>query len=261
MKLYHYTSVDTLLKMLDQSIIEDEGISIKYLELWAFPTSSLKDKSEYRLYTDKLKEKVKMFAQKSNHSFCDKELEKLDKLCQCWFYTISLTDKNESPYMWKHYGDNYAGVCIELDFNLISNHYLHKNGYLLMEYTYDSFLTKCNYIGSEEIEIEKQIIEEIYQYIINGNTNTIEKVIKNAVLLSKIEDSAITYKKKEYSVESEFRFVLGSVISQEHLKFPIPISAISNIVLGSSVKDVNSVTQKIIDGLGESVNVRISECL
>lgn len=261
MKLYHYTSIDTLFAMFENSIIEDDNTNVKYIELWARHTSCLADKSEYKLFTDRLIEGLKEYAQSLNYKFNNEESKILNRLNQSFLYTISLTNNGNSPYMWKHYGDNHTGVCLEFDFALIPTHYLHKEGCLLMEYAYDSFLTKCNYIGSEEIEIEKQMIEEIYQYIVNGNTNTIEKVIKNSVLLSKIEDSAIAYKKKEYSAESEFRIVLGSVIPQEHLKFPIPISAISNIVLGSSIKDVKSVTQKIIDGLGESVNVRISECL
>lgn len=264
MKLYHYTLIDTLFSMFKNSIIEDDNTNVKYIELWARHISCLADKSEYKFFIDRLIKDLKEYAQSLKHKFSDEELKILNRLNQSCLYTISLTNNGNSSYMWKEYGDNHTGVCLEFDFALIPTHYLHKEGYLLMEYAYDSFLEKCKYVSSEEIKIEKQIIEEVYQCIVNDNSKSAEEVIKKAVLLSKIEDSAIVHKKKEYSEESEFRIVLGSVILQEHLKFPIPISAISNIVLGSSIKDraqINCIIQTIMDRLGESVNVRISECL
>ena len=261
MKLYHYTSVETLFKMLRKSIKKDDDTGVKYLELWAFQASNMPDKNEYRLFTDKLKEKLNEYAQKENHTLSAKELEALEKLCQCHLYTISFTDKYESQYMWTHYGDNHAGICIEFDLDAIPPFYCSKDGYLVMEDTYNSMLTRCKYVQPECLEIGEDLITDVYQYIIScGNGD----VIKDAAILARLENTAIAYKTTNFSQESEFRFVLGCIKSEDHLKRSIPISAITSITLGSSIKDDEEnklITQKILETLENSVKVRISESL
>lgn len=255
MNLYHYTSVETLIKMLEDSIRDDDSTGVKYLELWAFPASNMPDKSEYRLFTDKLKEKLNEYAQKGNHILSAKELETLEKLCQCHLYTISFTDKYESLYMWEHYGDNHTGICIEFDLDVIPPFYSGKDGHLVMEDAFNSMLTRCKYVQPECLEIEEDLITNIYQYIISrGGCN----VIKEASILARLENTAIAYKTTNFSQESEFRFVLGSIKSEDHLKHPIPISAITSIILGRSIKDaeeIKLITRRILETLGRTVNV------
>lgn len=261
MKLYHYTLAETLLKMLEESIMDDDSTGITYLELWAFPASNMPDKNEYRLFTDKLKEKINEYAQKCNHTFAAKELEALEKLCQCHLYTISFTDKYESQYMWEHYGANHAGICIEFDLDAIPPFYCSKDGRLIMEDAYNSMLTRCKYVQPERLEIEEDLITNIYQYIISrGDSN----VVKDAAILARLENTAIAYKTTNFSQESEFRFVLGCIKSEDHLKCSIPISAITSIILGASIKEaeeIKLITQKILETLENSVEVRISESL
>lgn len=258
MKLYHYTSVETLFKMLRKSIKKDDDTGVKYLELWAFPTSNMLDKNEYRFFTDKLKENLNEYAQKSNHTLSAKELDALEKLCQCHLYTISFTDKYESQYMWEHYGDNHAGVCIEFDLDAIPPFYCSKDGRLILEYAYNSMLTRCEYVQPEHLEIEEHLIDNIYQYIVSDSD---KDVVESAAMLARLENTAIAYKTMNFARESEFRFVLGSIKPEEYIKRPMPISAITSVILGSSIKEekeIKIVTQKIFENLGSSVNVKTS---
>lgn len=258
MKLYHYTSVEALFKMLEESIMDDGNTGIKYLELWAFPASNMPDKNEYRLFTDKLKEKFNEYAQKENHTLSAKELDTLEKLCQCHLYTISFTDKYESQYMWEHYGDNHAGVCIEFDLDAIPPFYCSKDGRLILEYAYNSMLTRCEYVQPEHLEIEEHLIDNIYQYIVSDSD---KDVVESAAMLARLENTAIAYKTMNFARESEFRFVLGSIKPEEYIKRPMPISAITSVILGSSIKEekeIKIMTQKIFENLGSSVNVKTS---
>lgn len=259
MKLYHYTSVDSLFEMFDKSIRKDDKTCVKYLELWAYPASKMNDINEYRLFTNKLKKKVKEYAQKNNHALTEKELETLEKLCQCNLYTISFTDKSESQHMWEYYGDNHVGICIEFDLDVIPPFYSSKDGHLIMENAYNSLLTRCKYVQPEHLEIEKDLMIDIYKYIIDcGDSN----VIKGVEILTRLENTAIVYKNTNFSQESEFRFVLGSIKSEEHLICPIPISAITSITLGSAMKDeakIKLISQKVLDALGGTVNIIMSK--
>lgn len=256
MKLYHYTTVETLFTMLDKSIMKNESIGVKYLELWAFPTSDMEDKSEYSLLTDKVTEEVKELAFADNRILCDKELVKLDNLCRCYLYTISLTERKDSSHMWEVYGNNHAGVCLEFDLDAIQPFYCSKDGRLIMENAYSSMLTRCKYVHSEDLEVEEDLVTNIYQYIINkGN----DDVIKSAAMIARLENTAIVYKTMNFAQESEFRFVLGSVEPVDYIKHPIPISAITSITLGSSIKDeekINLITQKITETLGDFIKVK-----
>lgn len=244
--------------MFEKSITEDSNTSVKYLEFRAFPTSNMLDKNEYRLFTDKLKENLNEYAQKGNHTLSAKELDALEKLCQCHLYTISFTDKYDSQYMWEHYGDNHAGICIEFDLDAIPPFYSSKDGRLILEYAYNSMLTRCEYVQPEHLEIEEHLIDNIYQYIVSDSD---KDVVKSAAMLARLENTAIAYKTMDFAQESEFRFVLGCIKPEEHIKRPMPISAITSVILGSSIKEekeIKIVTQKIFENLGSSVNVKTS---
>lgn len=261
MKLYHYTSIDTLFAMLEKSIIEDDYTNVKYIEFWARHTSCLKDKSEYKFFIDKLIEKVKEHAQSLNHNFSDDELTILDRINRSHLYTISLTNNGDSHYMWKEYGGNHTGVCFEIDFDAVPPFYRCKDGRFVMENAYNSMLTKCEYVQAKDLEVEEHLVANVYQCVINKGNND---VVKDAAVLAGLENTAITYKMINFAQESEYRFVLGSIYNQEHLRFPIPISAITSIILGSSIVDdriIDNITQQIIENLGHSVYIRKSNCL
>ena len=259
MKLYHYTSIDTLFAMLEKSIIEDDDTNVKYVEFWARHTSCLKDKSEYKFFIDKLIEKVKEHAQSLNHNFSDDELTILDRINRSHLYTISLTNNGDSHYMWKEYGGNHDGVCLEIDFDAVPPFYRCKDGRFVMENAYNSMLTRCEYVQAKDLEVEEDLVKNICQYIINkGNVD----IVKGAVMIARLENTAIAYKTMNFAQESEFRFVLGSVEPVDYIKHPIPISAITSITLGSSIKDeekINLITQKITETLGDFVCVKTQD--
>lgn len=261
MKLYHYTSIDTLFAMLEKSIIEDDDTNVKYVEFWARHTSCLKDKSEYKFFIDKLIEKIKEHAKSLNHNFSNDELKILSRINQSYLYTISLTDNGYSHYMWKEYGGNHDGVCLEIDFDAVPPFYRCKDGRFVMENAYNSMLTRCEYVQAKDLEVEEHLVANVYQCVINKGNND---VVKDAAVLAGLENTAITYKMINFAQESEYRFVLGSIYNQEHLRFPIPISAITSIILGSSIVDdriIDNITQQIIENLGHSVYIRKSNCL
>ena len=119
-------------------------------------------------------------------------------------------------------------------------------------------LTRCEYVQPEHLEIEEHLIDNIYQYIVSDSD---KDVVKSAVMLARLENTAIAYKTMDFAQESEFRFVLGSIKPEEYIKRPMPISAITSVILGSSIKEekeIKIVTQKIFENLGSSVNVKTS---
>ena len=245
--------------MLEKSIIEDDDTNVKYVEFWARHTSCLKDKSEYKFFIDKLIEKIKEHAKSLNHIFSNDELKILSRINQSYLYTISLTDNGYSHYMWKEYGGNHDGVCLEIDFDAVPPFYRCKDARFVMENAYNSMLTRCEYVQAKDLEVEEDLVKNICQYIINkGNVD----VVKGAAMIARLENTAIAYKTMNFAQESEFRFVLGSVEPVDYIKHPIPISAITSITLGSSIKDeekINLITQKITETLGDFVSVKTQD--
>lgn len=275
MKLYHYTSFDVLKKMLADSIYTDDKTSLSYLKLYATHISYLVDKSEFVLYTDKLKQEVITFASKQNYILSKSELEILDKLCYPNYYTTSLTDSCENTYMWETYGKNFSGICIEFDFSKTPIFYPRKDKAIGMCTAYASLLNKCQYLDRDDIIFQESEISRILGYIISQNLDSkddIENVINGASIISWIQRNAISIKRKAFHKEQEIRYVVSgkyilSDISTEqgnHITyFPIPLSAVSSIILGSSINSqsiIDDITNMAKEKLDDSVTIVLSKC-
>ena len=271
MKLYHYTSVETLKKMLSSSICADDESSLQFLNFYATHIKFLDDKQEFILYTNKLKEYVTKYAlEQKQHILSDIEIETLNKLCYPNFYTTSLTDSCENSYMWREYGNNNLGVCIEFDFDKSPVTYLRNDGQIGMGTAFYSLLKECKYLEPNDITFSKEQLLNIFNYITsitNTSSGNLNNVIKGANIISEIANNAIIIKHYSFSQEKEFRYIkCGNLLLEDiteeakntHLDFPIPLSVISSIILGSSIIDqsvIDDVTKIVKEKLDDSVTI------
>ena len=262
---YHYTSVETLYNMLTKSVFKEETTNVNYLEFRAMHFMSLNDPLERQMFINQLINKVSKVAE---NKLTDDELDKLKKLCYIDAYVISLSDSKlfDDLNMWRGYGGNGVGVCLEFDFAKIECFYkTSKNKFYKMENAYKLF--ECQYLNQEEIPIDDDLVRKIYDVLKQNNQQT----MKEASLIKQISEEAMKYKHKAYESEKEWRFVINSTASPEfykngniikaYLKFKIPIDALVSITLGPCIKDsyeILSLKQFIKYKLGSDFEIKYS---
>ena len=65
---YHFTTIDTLVNMQNNSLKYDENTSQRYIEFWATEITALNDTTERDLFVDVLVNKVRLYAgEKGKH--------------------------------------------------------------------------------------------------------------------------------------------------------------------------------------------------
>ena len=246
---YHYTSIDALYNMLTHSLSYHKETGVKYLNFWATHISALNDTTERELYVSKLIQEVENFAIEKGKPLTPTQKDTLKRICCVDAFVISLSDHSLSDdlNMWRGYGGNGSGVCFELDFSEVPSYNLTNNSVLEMEYTYE--LQKCVYIHPDDIEIESDLTENIFECL-NNCSEDITEVIKKAGLVKRIFDYSTIYKHVAYKSEQEWRCVCTSLgmpsfnkvrnTIKPYIIYQIPLSAITSITIGPCIKDASN---------------------
>ena len=172
--------------------------------------------------------------------------------------------------MWRGYGGSGHGVCLELDFSKVPTFHATNDSHYQMENTFRP--QKCEYINAEEIEIDKDLIRQLYVELISPDKDYIKKTLAQSSLMSRIQKIAPYYKHKAYESEREWRLVMLSLeepqykkignIIKPHIIYRIPTSAISSIKIGPCIKDsdsIKSLENFILSKLGKEVEIKYSE--
>ena len=107
---------------------------------------------------------------------------------------------------------------------------------------------KCCY---DPIQIEDSLIEVVFRELPQDGKDYFCDTISKAAIMSRIANISPYYKHKAYISESEWRFVLSSLgeISfnkygnkiKPYRTFPIPLSALTSIMIGPCIKDSNTI--------------------
>lgn len=249
--LYHYTSFDCLLKILD-------GIEDDKLTLWASSAFAMNDPSEMQFGYEFLREFLEEY-ERGITGFTD--LYELMPPSKTHVFSIDDTqyqfDKHFTPFivsfsynedflpMWHAYGNQGKGVCLGFDEDLLEQKLSLPHCYL-------------HSVAYEETTSEnKKILESLASTIIRSYThyNEIKQSLLNktdALILKKIFIRHICpfvcafIKNKDYSFENEVRLmIMDNLESPEvnirqgigiqlipYIKVSIPISCLQNITLG-----------------------------
>ena len=274
---YHYTTINALYNMLEESIEEDKDTGMNKLLFHLTHISEMNDTMEYRLLVEPLMKKVKEYAKKKGETLTQVQTEQLDHMCRPDKYILSLSDKNayDKLDMWRGYGGNGFGLCLGLNFSKIDIFYSNKKDdgspIYIMEKPY--FPTKCIYSTPEEIEkeIDEKNVEHIYNVLTNPDCDYTKTVINEAGVMCDISRKATKYKHDAYKSECEWRFTMCSQDAPKYknnkgcikpyMEFGIPISAIESVTIGPCIKEseqVKNIEQFIKDKLVTDIQIKYS---
>lgn len=246
-KYYHYTSISTLYNMLDKSIIKDESTGTLYLQFHASHISTLNDTSERNLYILPFMAEVRKYASKRGRELTSIQEEKLRKMCFCDAYVISLSTCQDDLVMWRGYGENGHGVCLEFDFSkAISNYMDTKSNTFIMEDAKN--IDKCNYIYPQDIVFDSDLIQKTYHCLIDATDESNENIIRKASVIRQITKEAMLCKHKAYEGEHESRFILfggtphfydakEGTIRKSYVIKTIPLDDITSVTIGPCIRD------------------------
>lgn len=273
-KYYHFTTVDTLVSMLTDSLKFEKNTSQRYIEFWATDITVLNDTTERNLFVDLLVDKVRKYATEKKTKLTIAQEKELGKLCYSDMYVISFTSTDlslsDELNMWRGYSGSGHGVCLELDFSKVPAFYVTNNDTYQMENTFRP--QKCKYINADEIEIDKDLVRQLYEELNSSEKDYIKGTLAQSSLISRIAKIAPYYKHIAYKSEYEYRLVIPSLeepqykkignIIKPHIIYRIPISAISSIKIGPCIKDsdsIKSLENFILSKLGKEVEIKYSE--
>lgn len=271
-KLYHYTSIEALYNILNESIFTQQETGVPYLNMRATHINYLNDETERKLFTDRLISEVIKYSEK-NTPLNEEQHKTLNSLCNVDSFIISLSEHQDNLNMWRGYGGNGIGVNIAFDFNKIPSAYsTSRQNQFRMEHVFNAF--KCKYYLPEECNIDNSLVQEIYTYLTDNRYKSQEAnlVIQGASIIKKIQELATITKHKAYIEEKEWRFVCyetsipkysySNGIIKPYINYPIPLSAISTITIGPCIRgnySIISIEQFVKLKLGNNVEIKYSE--
>lgn len=271
-KYYHYTSISTLYKMFDESLIIDEKTGVRYLLFHASHVSTLNDSSERNMYIQPFMEKVKLYAKDQGENLNSMQEEELKKICYCDAYVISLSTCKDNLGMWRGYGGNGNGVCFEFDFSKVRPYNIETDSNLnVMEEGVE--LMKCNYYYPKNVDIDMPLVKQTLQCLLHNEQDKTKDAIDKAAIIKQITEKAISCKHKAYECEQEYRYLTyngmpffskeedGSIRRSYVIK-AIPLSAITAVIIGPCIKDSRNIVcleQYLRMKLDKSTNILYSE--
>lgn len=241
--------------MLEKSITEVNG---KYfLDFWATDITTLNDSTERELFVKEIITKVEKYAKQNFNSLNEFQRQILRKMCYSDMYVISFTTESlfDDLNMWRGYGGNGTGACLEMDFSNITKE--------------DNCIPqKCDY----KLKIKDELIESLYTSLSQLNDNSGNNyIIKNAER-DRLNKLSPFYKHEAYKSEKEARIVIYSPqnvffnkvknVIKPYTKYSIPLSALTSIRIGPCIKDsyeVKTIVSYIKNKLGSSFKVEYSK--
>ena len=234
--LYHYTSIETFYKMLDESLKYSKESGVLQLLIRATHCDFLNDQTEGKLFKQCLRRDLKAYADKQKHPLAEEDLAIFDTLYEVNdAFVISLSELGDSLDMWRAYGGNGKGVC--LGFNLSpTKPRVDDDGVGHMSETID--IVKCQYFHPSST-IEESLVANVYDRLINTKLDTIAKA-------GHLVDGfryGLTYKHEAYESEKEYRLIKSKLPYDKDIKFyegtlkpyinyPIDIKRLKRVVVG-----------------------------
>lgn len=259
--------------MLEKSIVLNKETGVKYLKFRATHIMALNDFTERELFVRKFVEAVCKYAIAKDEELTSEQYDRLEEMCNIDAYVISLSDSDlyDDLNMWRGYGGNGNGICLEFDFSKIPVFYSSKTSNIFQ--TENVYLPKqCQYFQPEEINIDSGLVETVYEILKCKNAETDSNAIKQANYITQIAEYSTIYKHIAYKSEKEWRFVVHSLsepffsnngnLIKPHIDFFIPLSAIVSITIGPCINGSNSIKnleQFIKIKLGPDFAIRYSQ--
>lgn len=233
---YHYTSIETFYKMLEESLRVNTEKDQLQLLIRATHSDFLNDQTEGKLFKACLLRDLKIYANKHKHELTEEELSNFDALYDVKdAFVTSFSTLGDSLDMWRAYGGNGKGVCLGFDFSP-TDPYADNDGKLYFAETIN--LVECKPFLPEEI-IDDSIVAEIYDRLINVELDSITRAghLANGVRYG------LKYKHRAYWSEHEYRLIHTRLHTDKDIKFlegslkpyieyPIDIKRLKKIVLG-----------------------------
>jgi len=193
--LYHYTSVGTLLKILDNTV--DNKVCLR-----ATHAKFFNDPYEYKLAVPFLKQSMVKYEKENNIingqslNFNKNSISRLGRAFGDPFM-LSLSEKPDDLTMWRTYGSDGEGVAIGMDWEMLYS-------YAEDEENTNTILLPCQYDKTKIIEKLTKDWADLYDDItfMDGGKklgmNSFEFPIK-------LIASSFSFKRNEYSSEREWR--------------------------------------------------------
>lgn len=229
MKYYHYTSLDAFKKMLEKSIEVDKYGDVN-LVLHATHSKFVNDPTETKLFKDALLRGVTQYAKIKGTTLSEKDIQKFNRYYSLeGVFIISLSSLEDNLVMWRTYGNNGEGVCLEFDFDLDPPFNKNRIMYNCVRPEH------CKYVNPDTFAIDPEIIENTYE-IIRGE----QDVIQAAGEMAKGYRYGCIHKHSDYISEDEYRIVLTDESRMElkeqtlipYRKYHIPIQTLKRVIIG-----------------------------
>lgn len=233
---YHYTSIETFYKMLDESLKRSKESGELQLLIRATHCDFLNDQTEGKLFKKCLRRDLSAYADKQKHQLTDEEFAIFDALYDVNdAFVISFSASGDSLDMWRVYGGNGKGVCLGFDFSP-TEPWIDDDGIGHMSETID--VIRCQYFHPSAT-IEESIVANVYDRLINTKLDTIVK----AGHLANGFKYGLTYKHQAYKSEEENRLIFSKLPYDKDIKFyegtlkpyidyPIDVKRLKRVVVG-----------------------------
>lgn len=243
--LYHYTSINTLLKILDT---KENG----KLCVWATHAKYFNDPYEYNLAISLLKRS--MYQYEKDNSIENKKSKNFNKKAISSFgimagypFILSLSENADDLTMWRTYGANGMGVAIGFDKKMLQD-------YSESEKVKNTRLLRCEYRENAVLKGLTRYWSAVYDGIDFKEGKT---TISSFRFVFDISNFCFSFKKSEYKNEKEWRLCKNEMDSSKifflerggllvpYLKHIFPSEIIKRIIVGPCVD--KKLTQESID--------------
>ncbi len=193
--LYHYTSVETLLKILDNSV--DNKICFR-----ATHAKFFNDPYEYKLAVLFLKQSIVKYEKENNIKngqssiFNKNSLERLGVASGDPFM-LSLSENSDDLTMWRTYGADGKGITIGIDREMLDNYSNDKKNT-------NTILLPCQY---DKTKIINRLTKDWYflynkvKFMDGGKKLS----MKSLMFIFNLVAFSFSFKRNEYSLEKEWR--------------------------------------------------------
>ncbi len=233
--LYHYTSINTLLKILD--VNESEKICV-----WATHAKYFNDPYEYNLAISLLKRS--MYRYEKENSIQDRKSENFNKKAVSSFgyiagypFILSLSENNDDLGMWRTYGADGGGIAIGFDKKTLKDYSDSKE-------VENTRLLRCEYREDAVLKGLTKYWSVVYNKI---NFNEGKTTLTSFRLLFDISNFGFSFKKSEYKNEKEWRLCKNEIMSENicfiekngviipYIKHIFPREIVKEIIVGPCV--------------------------
>lgn len=203
-KLYHYTSFDVMLRMIQKGKLSDDSF---YFQHWLASTlPSVEDEFEGVHGAIAFHEILKSQNTFLNRVKPEESQQAFGLLLEAYYNTsiISFTDLEDHPLFWEKYGHSGHGVCLEIDVDALLESKINGD-------QPDSVLLKVEYDWNVISRVIRKAIPDLERIapgsLVNNLVNSEDAYLWPAINLGCIFYLMPMIKSKKFSSEREFRLV------------------------------------------------------